>query len=117
MVITGDVHYGRVARCNLRSGAELIEIIASPLSLVDKNAEGNWKAAPKVFPSFELPGMPKTPIVTEPFKTNRAHFLSLEFVSHGAGAILRVRFWPILKNQAVTSDGRFGATVWERTLQ
>lgn len=117
VIVTGDVHYGRIARCDLLSGGELIEVITSPLSLVDKNAEGKWEAAPAAFPPFELSGMPKTRVTTEAFETNEAHFLTLEFQAHGAGVLLRVRFWPILKIQATPPDGRFGKTIWEWHLR
>jgi hypothetical protein len=116
VIVTGDVHYGRIARCDLLSGGELIEIITSPLSLVDKKAEGSWEAAPDNLPPFEMSGLPKTRVSTEAFETNRAHFLTLEFRTHGAGVVLDVRFWPILNDQA-TPDGHFGATIWQWHLR
>ena len=117
VVVTGDVHYGRIARCELRPGVELIEIITSPLSLVDKSAAGNWVAAPKTFPPFEVPGMTKVPVTTAPFETNHGHFLTLEFQTDGAGVGLRVRFWPIHNPQAASPDDRFGETVWAGHLR
>src|SRR5205809_7973197 len=44
VLLTGDVHYGRIASCLLPSGLELIEIISSPTALVDKSVGGKWHA-------------------------------------------------------------------------
>jgi len=56
VILTDDVHYGRIARCVLPSGSELIEIISSPMSLVDERVEETGK---KRQPSSRLPTPPK----------------------------------------------------------
>jgi hypothetical protein len=120
VILTGDVHYGRIACSSLRSGAALIEIIASPMSLVDENAKGHWEAAPEVFPAVRpehaTPAtLARSGVVTEPnFSPNDAYFLTIEFTRQGAGALLRLRYWPILINGVVLPD--FGKSVWERVL-
>ena len=120
VILTGDVHYGRIARSSLRSGAELIEIISSPLSLVDETAKGKWEKAPPVFPTVRpettTPArLARSQIVTEVnFSPNEGHFLTLEFTRRGPGAYLRLRFWPVFKGSAPPPT--FGKTVWERTL-
>jgi hypothetical protein len=45
VVLTGDVHYSRVATTRLPSGATLAEVICSPFALV-KGAKGSWEPAP-----------------------------------------------------------------------
>ena len=56
VVLTGDVHYGRVAISDLPAGSRLIEVIASPFALVSPLAAGKWGAAPMMFPAGPLPG-------------------------------------------------------------
>jgi hypothetical protein len=122
VVLTGDVHFGRVAHTSLRSGAELIEIISSPMSLVDEAAKGKWEKAPTIFPaipplgsSFSL--LARSGVDTVPksdFAPTDGHFLTVEFTRLGPGAHLRLRFWPVFSNAVPPSD--FGKIVWERDL-
>jgi hypothetical protein len=94
VVLTGDVHYGRIASATLRSGAELVEIIASPMALVDRSAGGKWHAAPGRFPSVALEGLASVPVQTNAGWTRFAnHFITLEFNQTGGGVRLRVRAW------------------------
>jgi hypothetical protein len=95
VILTGDVHYGRIARCSLRTGVELIEIISSPLALVDRRAQGGWSPAPSCFPAEPRDGAVQSPVTTEPFRTNAPHFLTLELHALGRAVELVVRHWPI----------------------
>jgi hypothetical protein len=112
VILTGDVHYGRIASSPLRSGAELIEIISSPMSLVDPKAKGNWESVPaRVAPAALAP----TGLFTKPdFTPNDSHFLTLEFTRRGVGANLKLRYWPIIQGQTAGPD--FGRYIWERAL-
>jgi hypothetical protein len=114
LVLTGDVHFGRVASCALRSGGEVIEVISSPLTLVDKSAGGTWSAAPEKFPAFDIPGVVKTTVSTEKgFQAFDNHFLTLEFSSSGPAAVdVIVKYWPIVSGGATPR----GTVVFERTL-
>lgn len=115
VVLTGDVHFGRIARSSLRSGQELIEIISSPMSLVDEKARGKWIEAPVVFPTTAPSQLARGNVVTEgKFAPTDGHFLTLEFTRRGLGANLRVRFWPVFKDGI--SPLNFGNTIWERQL-
>ena len=91
VVLTGDVHYARLAVATLRPelGTKLYEVISSPLQLVPAGG-GNYMAAPQVFGS----------VTSEPeFSLKRNHFLTLEFTAPSAQrASMLVRFWPIIKN-------------------
>jgi hypothetical protein len=42
----------------------LIEVISSPMSLVDQFAEGSWEEAPDLFPPFVLPGVVRAQVPT-----------------------------------------------------
>lgn len=94
VILTGDVHYGRVAVTPLASGGELAEIISSPMALVDRSAGGKWHPAPGFFPAESMPGLARRP-VTHVAKWQRFanHFVTLECSDHGGGLRLRVRTW------------------------
>jgi hypothetical protein len=94
--LTGDVHFGRVARCTLTSGADLIEVISSPLGLVHGFAGGSWESAPELFPAVAVTGVPKRPVETEKsLQLTKDHFLTLEFYQSGARVHMTVKAWPI----------------------
>ena len=116
VVLTGDVHFGRVARARLASGKELIEIISSPMALVDDKARGTWAEAPDRFPASSGSGLARGDVATDArFKATDAHFLTLEFTRRGPGADLRLRYWPVLPD-ASTPSSDFGRTMWERVI-
>lgn len=112
VILTGDVHYGRIATSPLRSGAELIEIISSPLSLVDESARGKWVNVPeRAAPAALAP----SGLFTKPdFHPNDSHFLTLEFTRRAAGANLKLRYWPIIQKGTASPD--FGKHIWEKAL-
>jgi hypothetical protein len=118
VILTGDVHFGRIAWCTLISGGELIEVISSPMSLVDQLAEGSWEKAPDLFPPFVLPGVVRAQVHTlaeETFSPITSHFLTLEFAATGARVRMTVRLWAIGRHGSDPGAG-FGATVYERFL-
>jgi hypothetical protein len=118
VILSGDVHYGRIAWCTLLSGSELIEVISSPLSLVDKKAEGSWEEAPNQFPPFPLPGVVPAQVHTldkETFSPINSHFLTLEFSATGRHVRMTVRFWPV-GGQGASRGGSFGETVYQQSL-
>jgi hypothetical protein len=91
VILTGDVHYGRVAVANLRPelGTKLYEVISSPLQLVPHGG-GNYKPAPQVFGA----------VSSQPeFSLHRNHFLTIDFMAPSAQrASMLVKFWPIIQN-------------------
>jgi hypothetical protein len=94
VVLTGDVHYGRIASATLPSGADLVEIIASPMALVDRAAGGRWNAAPQRFPAMPLEGIASVGVRTDAGWNRFAnHFVTLEFNDKAGGVRLRVRSW------------------------
>jgi len=114
VILTGDVHYGRVAGCTLTTGSELVEIIASPFALVDPRVGGRWHAAPDGFPSSPIPGTVRCAVWSAPdhrLATNQ--FATVEFAADGPRVRLTVRAWPIPPSGTRPS----GTAVFTRTLQ
>jgi hypothetical protein len=90
VVLTGDVHFGRIAVTGLRPelGTKLYEVISSPMQLVP-GAKGKYAAAPQVFGnvSSELD-----------FSHGENHFLTLEFRAPSPQRVsMFPRYWPIAK--------------------
>jgi hypothetical protein len=115
VVLTGDVHFGRIARCTLASGIDLMEVISSPMALVDKEAEGHWREAPQ-FPAFAIQGVVKaTTRTAQAFRFTQSHFLTLEFSVAGAFVNMTVKLWPIVHDGGMprptivypTNDAKF----------
>jgi hypothetical protein len=99
VALTGDVHYARAARCLLPSGRRLIEIISSPLALVDEKVGRKWSAAPERFPAVPVPGVKAADITHypdnhDPFTETREHFVTLQFNADGAKVRLQALCWP-----------------------
>lgn len=114
VILTGDVHYGRVARCVLRSGLELIEIISSPTALVDDKVGKKWGEPPTFYPSFDIPGIARGAIETVGnFRLVDDHFLTIQFSAIGTQVRMVVKAWPIT-GPGVTSRS---SLVYERLLQ
>ena len=96
VVLTGDVHFGRIAGCLLPSGSDLIEVIASPLALVDEHAGGSWSAPPPLFPAFPVPGTTQRATwFEEDYRITANHFATVEFAADGLRVRMTVRAWPI----------------------
>jgi hypothetical protein len=95
VVLTGDVHFGRVARGELKpgSGTEFVEVISSPMQAVlgDKNEPlfGSYREAP----TDHFPITESREILHE-----RNHFATVGFSSAEDGRVhMEVRAWPILR--------------------
>jgi hypothetical protein len=96
VVLTGDVHFGRVSGCTLPGGASLVEVIASPFALVDPRVGGRWQAPPPVFPAVAVPGVVQRPIWHESAHRLAVNqFATLEFSADGLHVLTSVRAWPI----------------------
>ncbi|HUG47669.1 MAG TPA: hypothetical protein VMP67_04585 [Candidatus Limnocylindria bacterium] len=95
VVLTGDVHFGRVAGCRLPSGASLLEIIASPFALIDARFGGKWSRPPHTFPAAAVEGISPAPIWVSDHQLATNHFATLEFADDGGRVQLTMRAWPI----------------------
>jgi hypothetical protein len=99
VILTGDVHFGRVASCTLPGGRRIVELIASPLALVDGLVGGNWKPAPGMYPTVPVPAVPQVAVTTEPYQETRNHAMTVGFTGVGASVRLTATSWPILPCQ------------------
>jgi hypothetical protein len=90
IILTGDVHYGRVARVITHAGVEIAEIISSPMSLVTGGGARTFHDPPGEFPADAIPGVANRPIeCVSTWKRAADHFLLLELWREGNR--LRVR--------------------------
>jgi hypothetical protein len=113
IMVTGDVHYGRVAQVLTSAGHEVLEVIASPMSLVTAGGAREWKSTPAMFPDEAIPGLVRHPI--QPLATwQRAadHFLTLEFWQAGDRLEMRIRTW-----ETTPDAGTPAAPVFEYAIQ
>ena len=95
VILTGDVHFGRVAVCQLLNGQEIVEVIASPLSLVASFPSNEWKTAPVLYPAVAAPGFVQRPISTDKvYQYNGNHFATIGFNRSGGRVRMRVQAWP-----------------------
>jgi hypothetical protein len=96
VVLTGDVHFGRIARATLPTGATLLEVIASPLSLVESPVPTRVKdPAPRSF-GDGVRGVPR--IVVETIAESLIdfdHFTLLSFAQVGGALRVSVEPWQI----------------------
>lgn len=96
LVLTGDVHFGRVATCRLPSGAEVVEVIASPLALVSPFAGSRWKPPPHRFPEAAVTGAVGLRTAFDAgHQLTANHFATLEFSADGGRVWVTIKAWPI----------------------
>jgi hypothetical protein len=113
LILTGDVHFGRVASATTHRGCELIEIISSPMSLVTGGGTPAWHPPPALFPAEAIPGcaqIPIAPITT--WQRAKNHFLTIELWQNGGRLNVRVRTW-----ETNPDAGTPTAPVYEHTVQ
>src|SRR5688572_15613775 len=106
VILTGDVHFGRVAVADLRPelGTKLYEVISSPMQLVP-HAEGDYAPAENVFGTITS---------EQDFSQKRNHFLTLEFCAPSSRrASMLVRFWPIIQSGAPVQSHVVGSGAFE----
>lgn len=99
VILTGDVHHGRVAVCARTPGRDIVEVVASPLALVAPIPSNTWKPAPASFPESAIPGITRRPVRTaEAFRLNANQFSTVGFSRSGAFIRMQVRAWPVETN-------------------
>lgn len=93
VLLTGDVHFGRVAHGELGvdSPARLVEVISSPMQAVlDDKGEplfGRYREAS----TDRFPGLKSREVARK-----RNHFATVEFITNAEGRVaMAVRSWPI----------------------
>jgi hypothetical protein len=96
VILTGDVHFGRVAVASRAPRGDIVEVVASPLALVAPVPKNTWKAAPSTFPEWAIPGLTRRPVQTaEAFQLNVNQFSTVAFSRSGGFVRMRVRAWPV----------------------
>jgi hypothetical protein len=86
LVLSGDVHFGRIASIQIKDNVYLYEIIASPTALVDAKVGGAWVAAPERIPVSSIPGAISLEVTNNyDFQFTKNHFLTLSFYRDGVG--------------------------------
>ncbi|NNE99752.1 MAG: hypothetical protein HKN25_12095 [Pyrinomonadaceae bacterium] len=84
LVLTGDVHYGRISHCQVRPNIFIYEIISSPTALVNPLVGGSWSEAPGLFPVNSIPGTVQKRVKSDfKYKETKNHFLTLSFQKEG----------------------------------
>ncbi len=104
VILTGDVHFARVASATLRPdlGTKRVEVISSPMQLVPLGG-GSYEKAPDVF--GQVTSQPE-------FSKHQNLFLTLEFTAPSADrASMTVRFWPIITNGAPALSQTIGGPI------
>jgi hypothetical protein len=103
VVLSGDVHFGRVACVRREAGskeADFVEIIASPMQLVTvKNKLLQW--AIRSFGKYKAPPTHEFAITeSRPIAPQQNHFVTVEFSSAGGGTVdMRVWSWPVPESE------------------
>jgi hypothetical protein len=98
VILTGDVHYGRVARLDTLR-APLLEVISSPLALVDPRVGGKASPPPPAYPARALPGAVQSRVEVlrdrddKPALLAQDQFLTLSFWSTGGSVRMRLKYW------------------------
>jgi hypothetical protein len=95
LVVTGDVHFGRVAEAVLPNGSRLVEIIASPMVLVDDRAGRSWHEPPSAFPARPVPCAPTSAVTVNPYRTIENHFSILSLWAEGQAVRVDHSGWEI----------------------
>lgn len=83
LVLTGDVHYGRIAECQVKPNVYIYEVISSPTSLINEKVGGKWREAPDQFPVNAVSGTVQRKVKNFNYKEKDEHFLTLSFQKHG----------------------------------
>lgn len=86
IVLTGDVHFGRIASVPIKDNVYLYEIISSPTALVNDKVGGSWSEAPEKIPVSSVPGAISREVTNNHnFKFTANHFLTMSFYRDGVG--------------------------------
>ncbi len=102
VILAGDIHCGRLATARLAGGMPLIEIISSPLALVDRSVGGTFHPAPQRFPE-QPTGSPRLSVATAPWVPPdggpvEPHFVTLAFTETDQAVRLRATAWAIAQS-------------------
>lgn len=95
LLLSGDVHFGRLAQCELPGNVRALELISSPLAQL-WGAAGRFRAAPRSLARSAGSRFQAREVVTDPhFRSERDHFLTLDFWNVGGHVHLSVKRWRV----------------------
>ncbi len=102
VILAGDIHCGRLATSRLASTMPLIEIISSPLALVDQSVGGTFYPAPDRFPEKPT-ASPRLRVATVPWTPpdgglTENHFVTLGFTETDQTVRLRATAWAVAQS-------------------
>ncbi len=103
LILSGDIHNGRISECRRSFNRRIFEVIASPLSLIPGPPYGDAKAH-GVFPSKPLEGPEKVPTrsvrsVVGPLRCD--HIATLEIHAKDRGVEVEVAYWSVGDHQLI----------------
>ncbi len=103
LILSGDIHNGRISECRLSHARRIFEVIASPISLIPGTRHGDARAH-YAFPSRPLRGPQKVPSrsvrsILGPLQ--RDHVATLEIHAKDRGVEVEVAFWSVDDHQLI----------------
>lgn len=103
LILSGDIHNGRISECRRSFGRRIFEVIASPLSLIPGTKHGDARAH-GVFPSKPLEGPEKVPTrgvrsIFGPLR--RDHVATLEIHAKDRGVKVEAAYWSVGDHQLI----------------
>lgn len=102
LLLAGDIHCGRLAVTRLPSGLPFVEIISSPLALVDKSVGGSFTRAPEHFP-VKAGALPRLDVETVQWTPPDGgptvnHFATLGFTQTDQSVDVQAIAWAIAQS-------------------
>ena len=102
LILAGDIHCGRLAVAQRGTGLPVVEIISSPLALVDKSVGGEFIAAPPFFP-LKAGGLPRVPVTTQAWTPPEGgptenHFVTLGFTETDQSVRVQATAWAVAQS-------------------
>lgn len=121
LLLAGDIHCGRLAVTQLPSRLPFVEIISSPVALVDTSVGGSFRRAPELFPS-EPGAQPRLHVETVPWTPPEGgltvnHFATLGFTQTDQSINVRATAWAIAQSSPhhPIQQGTYTITLPRRT--
>ena len=95
LIVTGDVHFGCTAEAVLPNGRRIVEIVASPMVLVDDRAGLAWHAPPTTFPARPVPCAVSSAVTVGEPHTFANHVATLALSAEGSSVRVNHVAWEI----------------------
>lgn len=112
MILSGDIHCGRIAETSLPGGRRIVEVVASPLSLIprtsyeEKPADTSFPARP-LSPPFRIPSS-EIRMRRDPIRED--HAVTLAIRARGRSVAVEVSFWSVRTRERIGAAKTFTLT-------